>query len=84
MYQRVKKTILTQFAVQYFAVVSHSPDKSIDEHEPAGKIGGEVVQSTCLDFHHGGDEKQLQTTACKNSFFLKNIVYIYKVLSALF
>ena len=48
----------------------------IDEHEPSGRIGGEVVQLTCLYFHHGGDKKQLKTTACKNSFLNKRYVHL--------
>ena len=50
--------------------------ESIDAHEPAGSIGGEVVQSTCLGFHRGGDEKLQQGTGCQNCFINKCCVHL--------
>ena len=67
--------------MQSFAVVSRcrhdeSPNKLIVLPLLLFFLLVRVRQSTCADFHHGGDEKLQQGTACQNCFINKCCVHL--------
>ena len=67
--------------MQSFAVVSRcrhdeSPNKLIVLPLLLFFLLVRVRQSTCADFHHGGDEKLQQGTACQNYFINKCCVHL--------